>query len=93
MTYTLPAQSRYPAGVALNMIDPANYPQPVKDYVASVMTDPAIREVYLFQSDSALSILDGPQPQLAITFAGQDWVSKAILPSRTMTNTTIIYKL
>lgn len=93
MSYALPDGSRYPAGVNMDLIDPVNYPQSAKDYVASVMADPAIREVYLFQSDSALAILDGPQPQLKVVYTGADLVSKAIIPTRTMINTTIIYKL
>jgi hypothetical protein len=93
MSYALPDQSRYPASVTLPLIDPGSYPQPVKDYVNSVTADPAIREVYFFQADKLIAMLDGPQPQLTIGYAGSDLVSKVLLPTRANTSTIIIYKL
>jgi len=93
MKYTLPPNSRYPANVSMDLINPANYTDPVKQYVASVMEDGTIRQVYLFQSAATLAILDGLQPQLKITSGGLDMVSKVVIPARSMQNTITIYKL
>jgi len=93
MKYTIPPNSRYPANVNMDLINPANYSDQVKQYVASVMEDSSIRQVYLFQSAAKLSILDGLQPQLKITSGGQDMVSKVTIPARSMQNTITIYKL
>jgi len=93
MKYALPPNSRYPANVNMDLISPVNYTDQVKQYVASVMEDSTIRQVYLFQSAATLAILDGLQPQIKIISGGQDMVSKVAIPARSMQNTITIYKL
>jgi hypothetical protein len=93
MKYTIPPDSRYPANVNMDLVNPANYSDQVKRYVASVMEDSSIRQVYLFQSAATLAILDGLQPQIKITSGGLDMVSKVAIPARSMQNTITIYKL
>lgn len=93
MAYSVPATSRYPASTAIKLTDPGTYPAPVKQYVNGIMSGDRIKKVYLFESDAALSILDGEQPQVKIKHQNKDIAGKAIIPARSMNNTSIIYKL
>lgn len=93
MTYVTRPESRYPAAVTLAIKDPATYPDRVKQYVSAIRSSGRVKEVYLFESAAPLTLFDGVQPELKISYANQDIASKVTIPDRSMNQTSIIYKL
>ena len=92
-----PGTSRYPAGIIFNMKSPGSYPALLKKQVDAIKTDSRINEVYVFESNIPIQLVDGPSPAIEIKKApgaGTEVLAKNItVPTRTMKETRILYKL
>jgi hypothetical protein len=85
--------SRYPPTLQLLLQDPATYTAPVKDRVNALKSLPRIRDVYLFQSNTPLSLVDGEQPKLRLLYDTNELAGKMATPTRDSKDTILIYKL
>ena len=93
ISYSATSPSRYPATMDINKKAPADYSPAEQRRIEGIKTSGKVKEVYLFESQSELEILDGAPPQVQLHKDGGEKVWKIAVPDRSMKNTTIIYKL
>jgi hypothetical protein len=93
ISYSASPTSRYPTNMGIQKKLPANYSPAEKDYINGLKAGGKIKEVYLFESQADLQILDGEQPEVKLNKEGGGVLGRIAVPDRSMKNTTIIYKL
>ena len=85
--------SRYPAGIIFNMKTPGSYPALLKKEVDAIKSDSRIKEVYVFESDKEIELVDGPSPVIEIKKGAEVLAKNISIPTRAMKETKILYKL
>jgi hypothetical protein len=90
IAYSVSGSSRYPPGVSIVK----KVPSPTEaTFINGLKADGSIKEVYLFESLTDISLVDGEQPVVKLNNDVGGEVGLISIPDRSMKNTTIIYKL
>jgi len=93
VTYKADLPSRYPGNMIIPLKNAGTYSDPEKKYVNAIFSAGRIKAVYLFETADKLQLMEGLQPQVKIRYSNKEIAGKVTIPNRSMTSTTIIYKL
>jgi hypothetical protein len=85
--------SRYPPVVFFPLKDPNAYPAALAKEVEAIKTSNKVREVYVFESDRTLQMMEGSLPEIKIAHAGDILADNISVPARAMKETKVLYKL
>jgi hypothetical protein len=93
INYSTTSDSRYPSTLAITQKAPADYTPAQQAYVDGLKTGGTVKEVYVYESQADMQILDGEPPVIKLEGDGGTTVGNIAVPDRSMKNTIIIYKL
>jgi hypothetical protein len=85
--------SRYPAGIVFNRKNPNTYSASLLQEIEAIKKSDKIKEVHVFESDRTIALMDGSLPVIKISSGGNEVASNIAIPSRTMKETKILFKL
>ena len=96
--YSVTSPSRYPSGVTFNRKQASDYPESeypkdLKNKIDSLKSSPKVKDVYIFESDRKLEILEGAPPKIKLNRGGQTLAEKMSIPTRSMKETKLMYNL
>ncbi|HEX2533069.1 MAG TPA: hypothetical protein VHK69_05010 [Chitinophagaceae bacterium] len=83
--------TRYPAALALGLKAPASFPESLKKLVQDIRGGPGVRDVFVFESDQPLEVLDGRQPQVDLQLNNTKLAESLAVPNRSMKERRILF--
>lgn len=93
LRYAIPEETRYPSVVNFELIPSTNYSTAMQTTIDSLKTDNRIKEIYVFESDQNLELLEDDPPIIKLVYNNETINPSMPIPSREMKHRNIFYNL